>query len=544
MKPSEKKLIEDYFAQSISEEDISSLNELLLNSEEARSFYLTYASVMENLDESGQAHNLHNFGQSNSTRFPRKKGGKWLAIAASIIFALSCLNHFVFQKTWETDHGIAVSSEKPPSIQLIDFFGLHEAHHSFIPGQTQFELGEYEITSGKLHLRFGESVDVIFTGASIFEILSEKEIFLQLGNIRTIVHDERGHEFTISTPSANYIDLGTEFSLNINPNTKDQLEVDEGLVEVKDSKRVNSFGKFSPYNYPPLENAPFAFIDLSNDLPGEAGFARWNDLITKKLKDPDLLGLYTFEDPNNNNANLSYENSLYNLPKSLPAGFNIKNPKGLIINRAESGIASHGIVRNHGRSYGRWEGDKSKSLRFNNKWCAIYFQLTGKYEEFTLQAWLQMHQLKSHNNLLIKPLLWDNPGRMSIRINRNGTPYQSLWGESSVRENRNPNYKIGNGWQLLTYTFGKENGRVVSKLYLDRNLINTAFPKHVKNIQMDGFFVGASRNVKSGQIFSSFDGRIDEVSLWAKAFSKKDIEAEYHQGYPFYQSFSPNLVQK
>ena len=95
MKPSEKKLIEDYFAQSISEEDISSLNDLLLNSEEARSFYLTYASVMENLDESRQAHNLHNFGKSSTTRFPRKKGGKWLAIAASIIFAVFFLNHFV-----------------------------------------------------------------------------------------------------------------------------------------------------------------------------------------------------------------------------------------------------------------------------------------------------------------------------------------------------------------------------------------------------------------------------------------------------------------
>ena len=143
MKPSEKKLIEDYFAQSISEEDISSLNDLLLSVEEARSFYLTYASVMENLDESRQAHNLHNFGQSKTTRFPGKCG-KWLAIAASIIFAVFFLNHFVFQKAKETDHGIAVNSENPPKIQLIDFFGLDETHHSFVPGQTWFELGEYK----------------------------------------------------------------------------------------------------------------------------------------------------------------------------------------------------------------------------------------------------------------------------------------------------------------------------------------------------------------------------------------------------------------
>jgi len=213
MKSSEKKLIEDYFAQSISEEDISSLNELLLNSEEARSFYLTYASVMENLDESRQAHNLYNFGPSKATRFPRKKAGKWMAIAASIIFAVVSLNHFAFQKTLKTDHGIEVNSKNLPKIKLIDFFGLDASHHSFTPGQTQFEVGEYKTSSGKLHLRFGESVDVIFTGASIFEILSEKEIFVQKGNIRTNVHDARGYEFTIRTPSANYIDWGTEFCL-------------------------------------------------------------------------------------------------------------------------------------------------------------------------------------------------------------------------------------------------------------------------------------------------------------------------------------------
>lgn len=544
MKPSEKKLIEDYFAQSISEEDISSLNDLLLNNEEARSFYLTYASVVENLDESRQVHNLHNFGQSNTTRFSKNKGGKWLAIAASIIFALSCLHHLVFRHILETDHGIAVNSDNPPNIQLIDFFGLDETLHSFIPGQTQFEPGEYETTNGKLHLRFGESVDVIFTGASIFEILSEKEIFVHKGKIRTIVHDERGHEFTICTPSANYIDWGTEFSLRINPNTKDQLEVDEGLVEVKDSKRDNSFGKFTPDNYPLLKNAPFTFIDLSNNLPGEAGFARWNDQITKKLKDPDLLGLYTFGKSNEKTVNLGSEKFLHNLPEILPARFKTGNPKDLIVNRAESGIASHGIQNNCSSSYGRWEGSKSKSLRFNNRWSAVYFELPGKYEEFTFQAWLQMHQSKSSQNLLLKPLLWDIPGRMFIRTDRRGNPYQSLWGDLSVRKNRNTNHKIGKDWQLLTYTFGKENGRVASKLYLNKNLITTSFPKHVKEIQIDGFLWGASRNAQTGNIASNFDGGIDELSLWAKAFSKKYIEAEYHQGYPFYQSFSPELVQK
>jgi hypothetical protein len=542
MKPSEKKLIEDYFAQSISEEDISSLNELLLNSEEARSFYLTYASVMENLDESRQAHNLHNFGQLSTTRFSRKKGGKWLAIAASIIFAVFFLNHFVFQKTGETDRGIAVNSERPQNIQLIDFFGLDETRHLFIPGQTRFEPGEYKTASGKLHLRFGESVDVIFAGAFIFEIHSEKEIFVQQGNIRTIVHDASGHEFTIRTPNAHYIDWGTEFSLNIQPNSTDQLEVDEGLVEVQDSKGVNSFGKFNPYKNSNPENAPFTLIDLSNDLPGEAGFARWKDMITKKSKDPDLLGLYTFEFPHKLKFDPKHEDFIADLPESIRNNLGPHYPRNLIINNAKTGIASHGVFRQCNRSYGRWP--ENKSLKFSNKKSVLHINLPGKFEEFTLQAWLQMHQSNSYQNSLIRSVKWDGFGRISLRTNRVGKASQSIWGETNLRENRCSSTRLTNDWQLISYTFGKENGRAVSKIYINKELVSKAYPKFVKYLKFDEFLFGASINGKTGVLTSSIDGGADELSLWAKTFSEKDIEEEYNLGYPFYQSFSPELVQK
>ena len=71
-----------------------------------------------------------------------------------------------------------------------------------------------------------------------------------------------------------------------------------------------------------------------------------------------------------------------------------------------------------------------------------------------------------------------------------------------------------------------------------------AYPKFVNYIKLDELLSGASINGKTGVLTSNLDGRLDELSLWSKTFSEKDIEAEYHQGYPFYQSFSPELVQK
>ena len=543
MKPSEKKLIEDYFAQSISEEDISSLNELLLNSEEARSFYLTYASVVENLDESRQVHNLHNFGQSKTTRFSKNKGGKWLAIAASIIFAVFLLNHFVFQKTVETNHGIAVNSESPPKIQLIDFFGLDETYHSLVPGQTHFKLGEYKTASGKLHLRFGESVEVIFTGASIFEILSEKEIFVQKGNIRTIVNDARGHGFTIRTPSANYIDWGTEFCLNVNKNTKDQFEVDEGVVEVQARNKAYSFGKFQPSREPITEeNSPFQFVDLSPDIPGIAGSIRWNERIHQKSKDPDLLGLYTFGYLHKLNFDPKHEDFIRELPESVRFNLGPHYPNNLIINHAETGIASHGIFRHCSRTYGRWT--RKKSLKFNNGQSALHINLPGKLEEFTLQAWVQMHQSNSSLNPFFRPLKWDGFGKVVLRTNRVGIPYQEMWGEPNLRYFRYSKTRLTNEWQLISYTWGKEDGQEVSKIYLDKELVSMAYPRFVKNMILEEFLFGATINEETGFLRSNFDGRLDELSLWAKVFSEKDIKSEYHQGYPFYKSFSPELVQK
>ena len=116
--------------------------------------------------------------------------------------------------------------------------------------------------------------------------------------------------------------------------------------------------------------------------------------------------------------------------------------------------------------------------------------------------------------------------------------------KAHLRENRFSNTRLTNDWQLISYTFGQENGRVVSKIYIDKGLISKAYPKFVKYIKLDELFFGASINGKTGVLKSNLDGRLDELSLWAKALSEKDIEAEYHQGYPFYQSFTTELVQK
>ena len=80
---------------------------------------------------------------------------------------------------------------------------------------------------------FNDSVELLFSGPGTFEILNPKLVKVAQGNVRTIVLNDKGKEFTVLSPSSRYIDWGTEFSLNIFPSGEDLVNVHEGAIEVQ-----------------------------------------------------------------------------------------------------------------------------------------------------------------------------------------------------------------------------------------------------------------------------------------------------------------------
>jgi hypothetical protein len=88
-----------------------------------------------------------------------------------------------------------------------------------------------QVRSGKAELKFAHGASVVLEGPADFEVRSAAEGFLRQGKlIASVPHKAVG--FVISTPSAQIVDLGTEFGVEVGTSGDTDVHVIRGAVEV------------------------------------------------------------------------------------------------------------------------------------------------------------------------------------------------------------------------------------------------------------------------------------------------------------------------
>jgi hypothetical protein len=98
------------------------------------------------------------------------------------------------------------------------------------------------LRSGQIEMIFDAGVEVVVNGPARFEVRSAESIFSSRGAISVRVGVE-GKGFTIHTPCARVIDLGTEFGVAVNDAGETEVAVFSGIVDLaldaaKDDKGV------------------------------------------------------------------------------------------------------------------------------------------------------------------------------------------------------------------------------------------------------------------------------------------------------------------
>ena len=425
----------------------------------------------------------------------------------------------------------SVLEPAPPIAELIDFYDLQFQGTTKSPEDIHFDLGKYEIVRGQLHLRFNDSVELLFSGPGSFEIINPKLVSVTQGNVRTIVLNDKGKEFTILSPTSRYIDWGTEFSLNISPSGEDLVNVHEGAIEVLSlhgnniSKILTRFSRVtdSPEFTPVLINKK-----LANIVPGEMGGNRNLKLLDELAKDPDLIGLYDFKFPLLGKDNLEqkipkvWEDSIGNI------SFHRWVPNLHLFNTD----ASHGIFHGANRTKGRWP--QSIALNLFQKDAHISLELDQDYENFSFACWLKpTGKLNNPLNSLIRPYRWKKFGNLSIQVTRSGKLKQFLWGERHMEEFQPSKRKLTRDWNHIAYTFGKVDEKTVSSLYLNGKLYNKLLPKWTNSVVLRDVIIGCL-NSKHGYS-NQFNAVLDELALWKKTLTEEEIANLYRSGLPTYE---------
>jgi hypothetical protein len=532
MKPAHIEMIDQYFEGSLPREKWDEFSTALSESAELRREFRKRGVLDEFL-------HTHALGSSPDipSYYPQTfnfNAIPWIISAACMVacFFIWEINekNQPLEKTAIADAGTA--SPSAPIAELIDFYDLQFKGTDKPAEDIRFDPGKYEIERGQLHLRFDDSVELLFSGPGTFEILNPKLVSVTQGNVRTIVLNDKGKEFTILSPTSRYIDWGTEFSLNISSSGEDLVNVHEGAIEVQSlvtkntSKMLTRFSKVtdSPEFTPVLIDK-----QLENSMPGEMGGNRNQKFLDELAADPDVIGLYDFKYPL-----LGKDKLKPRIPKVWQG-----SKDNLLIHRWVPNLhlsntdGSHGIFHGANRTNGRWP--QTIGLNLFQKDAHLCLELEREYENFSFSCWLKPSgKLNNPLNSLIRPYRWEKFGNLSIEVTRSGKLKQFLWGEPHIQEFQSSKRKLSKDWNHIAYTFGKVGEKTVSSLYLNGKLYNEVSPNWTKSIDLKNMTIGCQRN-PHGQYLNQFNAVLDELVLWKKTLTKKEIINMYRSGLPTYE---------
>ena len=422
--------------------------------------------------------------------------------------------------------------------QLIDHYDTRILNQPTDPHEIKFNRGHYEVARGSIHLRFLDCVDFLFSGPGSFEIINPKLVKVTEGKIRVIVLNKKGHEFTIQTPTNQFIDWGTEFCLNVQQTEGDLINIHEGEVEVI-SLQDNNFSERLNRHSQGFQNTGDKTVKinkrLNNSTPGGMGDLRNQQIIKTLSEDKNVIGVYDFKQSQSNLDLLKKRTPLYwtaHLDRLVL-------PRYVENSHKTSEECSHGVFHGANRTNGRWE--KSRALNLFLKHAHLSLDLKNDYKNFSLAIWfMQTGKLKKPLNNLVSPYKWEKFGNLSIDISRSGKISQHLWGETDLSVKTYGESKIEEGWNHIVYTFGKEEKEVQSKVFLNGKLVNEAMPQWTQHISLKQMLIGASKNMQ-GQFYNGLRFVLDELTIWKKTLTEQEIWNQYLDGLPIYDLANKNI---
>ncbi len=263
------------------------------------------------------------------------------------------------------------------------------------PDGVRFGPGRYELLKGTVHLRFAQGADVVLAGPARLEVRGPQGIRLVDGKIRVIA-PPTARGFTVATPDADFVDLGTEFGLRVQRGGASDLYVFDGQVNVADprSGKVLSEvlgGKSSRSVEGKLAAAP-ALKEGDFPTPGAIGLKRWEEHEREMRKDRTLLAFFPFR----------------------RAG-----DESVLVNGAKQDAMADGRIVGARWTTGRWPG--KGALLFDGDTDHVQIDVPGEHQDLTIAAWLKVDRLDFVYSAILNSDGYDL-GRTHLQLTRQGYP--------------------------------------------------------------------------------------------------------------------------
>ena len=373
------------------------------------------------------------------------------------------------------------------------------------PDGVRFGPGEYELLEGVVHLRFAQGADVVLAGPARLEIKDAQHTRLAYGKVR-VTAPPTAQGFTIATRAADYVDLGTEFGLRVDPESgASDLYVFDGQVNVADpqSGKVLSEvceGKSSRSVDGVIGPAPEL---RENDFPtpGAIGFHRWEQQEHELRNDRGLLAYFPFRRTAD---------------------------ESVLVNGHPAGGMANGRIEGARWTTGRWPG--KDALLFDRDTDFVQLHIPGEYRELTIAAWLKLDRLDFVFNAILNSDGYDL-GHVHLQLTRQGHPRGgvAVAGQYDDRIAGNP-VPLGH-WTHVAAVLS--TGTRSHRVYVNGVLALERSWRSDQVLRPGSCRLGNWLSVANlGPENRALRGRVDELAIWSRVLAVDEIKNLVETGRP------------
>jgi len=386
---------------------------------------------------------------------------------------------------------------------------LDEANAEFADGRSpdgvRFEPGEYELVKGMTHLRFSNGADMVLVAPALLQIEDTQHTRLVYGKVR-VTAPPSAKGFTVSTGSANYIDLGTEFGLQVDKDSgASDLYVFDGQVIVEDPNsgkvlsEING-GESSRVVDGAIANAPEI---TENKFPtsGSIGLRRWQQSEEKIRQDRGLLAFYPFHK---------------------------LDDESVLANAISNTVMEDGNIVGARWTTGRWTGKHALLFDSDNDFVGI--KIPGEYPELTLAAWIRVDRFDFVFNAILNSDGYDL-GDIHFQLTRQGYPRGGVIVEGKFRDEVLSQPVPLGEWVHVASVLNTQTR--TQQIYVNAQLSRERFWQSDEPLRPGSCRLGNWLSVPGvGSEKRAFRGSIDELAIWKRALSEADINHLFEAGRP------------
>jgi hypothetical protein len=418
-----------------------------------------------------------------------------------------------------------------------------KADPSLVPGALLKASTQLRLESGLVRLTFRTGAKVVVEGPAVFTPDADGNLTLARGRLTALVPPS-GKGFTVKTPTAKVVDLGTEFGVDVPATRGDAVEIQvfEGLVTLAPAAKVAANSSAQPQllregtgakvdtagAITPVPANPALFVrnadaDALERANSGSGFDRWLAHRVEMARNPDVIAYYPFDT----------DNKIKN-----PDRLSNASPAGTVLDGTLSGDA--GALPQW--AAGRWPQKSALSFDVRNfprvtipASDAMDFSrgpVVGESQPFTVAVWVKA---KSKPVPGVSIVALGSVGALETEstfyryILRDGTP-----GANGKRSILNSNNFVSARWHFVVGTYDSANGAM--RLYIDGKVMNDAAPGAGTAPRIlpaaAGPVVLGCRAQPSGSFMMPLDGAIDELVFFRRALTAEEVSKLYDAGKP------------